>query len=205
MSCKMKQIAAILAVALLAAGCANPTSSRYAAGDVGQVIETSEGTVLSSRIVDVKGGENSNVGTFGGAAVGATAGYTAVGGGQGSGLVAVLGGLVGAGVGYLIEESARSREGVEYVIRMSDGRVVTLVQNRDGEAEPLPNGAPVLVQYGGEYTRVIELPQGVDGPPAGGGAPASKWENPDAPLTEQDPAAPGQAGDSVAPQSLETQ
>ncbi len=201
----MQQIAAMLAVVLLVAGCTNPTTSRYSAGDVGQIIETSEGAVLTSRIVDVKGGENSNVGTIGGAAVGATAGYAVAGGGTAGGLVTVLGGLLGAGIGYLTEESVRNREGIEYVIRMSDGRVVTLVQNRDGEEEPLPNGAPVLVQYGGDYTRVIEMPQGVDGTPAGGRAPANKWENPDAPLPEQAPASPGQAGDSAAPQSQETQ
>jgi len=201
----MQCISAVLAVALLAAACANPTTDRYHAEDVGQIIETSEGTVLSSRVVDVRGGENSNVGTFGGGAVGATAGYTAVGGGRGSGLVAVLGGLVGAGIGYLVEEEVRSREGVEYVIRMSDGRVVTLVQNREGEEEPLPDGAAVLVQYGGEYTRVVELPQSVDSPPAGGGAAAGKWENPDAVPSEQVPAIPGQAGETVVPETQETQ
>jgi len=200
----------MLAAVLFAAGCTNPNSGRYAAGDVGQIIETSEGTVVSSRIVDVKGGEQSNVGAIGGGAVGATAGYTVAGGGSGSGLVAILGGLLGAGVGYMIEESARSREGIEYVIRMSDGRVVTLVQNRDGEEEPLPNGAPVLVQYGGDYTRVVPTPKDAESPSGGGGAPGGgtpggAWKNPDAPPPEEAPAGPGQGGSSVEPQTQESQ
>ena len=182
-------VAAAAALALLAAGCANPTSSRYNSGDVGQIIETSEGTVLSSRIVEVKGGDNSGYGAVAGGAAGATTSHVAVGNSSASGLVTILGAVIGAGIGYLAEDSARSGEGIEYMIRLDDGRVVTLVQNREGEEVPIRGGTPVLVQYGNEYTRVVEKPAVLDGSPPGGAAPAGKWQNPDVPPA-QPPAAP---------------
>ena len=56
---------------------------------------------------------------------------------------------------------------------MDDGRVVTLVQNRDGQEQPIENGQRVLVQYGADYSRVVPAP-----PAAGGGSPGG-WQNPD--------------------------
>ena len=52
-----------------------------------------------------------------------------------------------------------NREGIEYVLQMEDGRTVTLVQNRESEEQPLPDGTPVLVQVSGQYTRVIADPR----------------------------------------------
>jgi hypothetical protein len=57
---------------------------------------------------------------------------------------------------------------------------------------PLPDGAPVLVQYGNEYTRIIERPDtasatggGSGGGTASGGAGAGGWSNPDTAEGEQ--------------------
>ena len=177
-----------LIVVFVLAGCANPTSSRYSVQDVGRVIETSQGTVVSSRIVDVRGGENSGAGAFAGGVAGATIGGVAIGSGNGSVLAAVIGGLIGAGAGYLAEDSVRSREGVEYVIRTDDGRIVTLVQNRERNEEPLPGDSRVLLQYGADYTRVVALPSELR--PAGGNS-GIEWQDPDpAPLI----APPNQSG-----------
>jgi outer membrane lipoprotein SlyB len=192
-----RKVAVAAVLALLAAGCANPSSSRYNTSDVGQIIETSEGTVLSSRIVDIEGGDNAGYGAVAGGAAGGTAGYVSMGNSSATGLVAVLGAIIGAGVGYLAEDSVRSREGIEYLVRLDDGRVVTLVQNREGEEVPMQNGTPVLVQYGNDYTRVVEKPAVLDGMPPGGAAPTGKWQNPDKP-SAQPPAASGQ-GDTAAP------
>ncbi|MDH3595904.1 MAG: hypothetical protein OEU09_02990 [Rhodospirillales bacterium] len=198
------RIVAATALAFLAAGCASSTSSRYNSGDVGQIIETSEGTVLSSRIVEVKGGANSGYGAVAGGAAGATTSRVAVGNSNVSGLVTILGAIVGAGIGYLAEDSARSGEGIEYMVRLDDGRVVTLVQNREDEEVPMQNGTPVLVQYGNEYTRIVRKPAVLDGTPAGGAAPAGKWQNPDEPPAES-PAAPGQGGPAAPLETQETQ
>ena len=189
-------IAAILA--LFAAGCADPSSSRYTASDVGQIIETSEGTVVSSRVVDIKGGENSSYGAAAGGATGGTAGDFSTGG---SGLVTILGAIIGAGVGYLAEDAARSREGYEYMVQMDDGRIVTLVQNREGEEPPIQNGTPVFVQYGSEYTRIVAKPDVLDGSSPGSPGPSNTWQNPDKPS-----GASGKGGPSVPdPDSPEVQ
>jgi hypothetical protein len=71
----------------------------------------------------------------------------------------VLGGLVGAGIGYLSQQQLNNREGIEYVLEMDDGRTVTLVQNRADDEVPLADGTPVLVQVSGQYTRVIADPR----------------------------------------------
>ena len=179
----MRSLCLVL-LAVLAAGCASSSTNTYSGNDVGQVIETAQGTVVSSRVVEIKGGSNSNVGAIGGGLAGATTGAVIAKGGNASLAAGILGGLAGAGIGYLVEQEARSGEGIEYVIRMDDGRVVTLVQNREPEEQPVDNGQRVLVQYGTDYTRIIADPTGsgaAGGAGAGGlgGAPPSTWKNPD--------------------------
>lgn len=181
-----KRRVAPLAILLVLIGCANPSTDKYSAGDVGQILETAEGTVVSSRVVDIQG-DSKNIGVLAGGAAGATTGAVVAGNGSIGLLGAVLGGLLGAGTGYVIEESARSREGIEYVIRMDDGRVVTLVQNRADEEVPLSTGTPVLIQYGQDYTRVTGLPVDARGA-VGGGTPSSgTWQNPDRIAPGQEP------------------
>jgi hypothetical protein len=64
---------------------------------------------------------------------------------------------------------------------------VTLVQNRESDEQPLPDGARVLVQLNGQYTRVMAHPA-VDYN-AGGG-----WVDPDSAGTAPVPrAGPGAA------------
>lgn len=171
----MSRAAHLLAVALLATGCSTASTTTYNAADVGQPIETAEGTVVSSRVVDIAG-ESSGAGPIAGGAVGATGIGIALGNGAASTLGAVLGGLVGAGIGYLAESRMRSGDGIEYVVQMADGRTMTLVQNREDSEPPLSNGTPVLVQMGAYYSRVIENPR-VDRAAAGAGA--VDWVNPD--------------------------
>lgn len=169
-------------VVVLASACTTPTTSRYDSSDVGRPIETTPGAVVSSRVVEISG-DSRAVGPLAGGAAGAAATGLAYGG-RGSGFAAILGGLLGAGAGYLIESSARDREGIEYIVRMDDGRTVTLVQNRQDDEMPLPDGSPVLVQISGSYTRVIPDPTADRAASvAGGGGEASGgaggWVDPD--------------------------
>ena len=189
----MRLITLCFAAVLVLSACTNSTSGTYSGRDVGQIIETSEGTVVSSRVVEVRGGENTNTGTLAGAAVGATTGAVVAKGQSASIAAGVIGGLIGAGAGYLIEESMRSREGIEYVVQMDDGRVVTIVQNREPEEQPVQDGERVLVQYGSDYTRVIPSPvdagggagAGGSGAAGAGGGSSGSWSNPDEPVIEQ--------------------
>ena len=169
----LMQVCACVLIAGLLGGCASSSTNTYSESDVGQIISTSEGTVVSSRLVDISG-EDSSTGALVGGGAGAITGYAGAGGGSTGALIGVLGALAGAGIGYLVEQGFKSREGIEYIVRLDDGRVVTLVQNRETEEVPLADGSPVLVQFGGNYTRVIERPTKLEGSSGSG-----RWVNPD--------------------------
>ncbi|MGI9511170.1 MAG: hypothetical protein ACR2QJ_17670 [Geminicoccaceae bacterium] len=171
----MKVTTCVVLAPLVLAACSHPTSNTYDAVDVGRTIETTQAAVVSSRVVDITGETNAVGPAAGGIAAASTTG--AVVSGSGSGLLAIVAGLVGAGAGYLFQQSANDREGIEYVLKMDDGRTVTLVQNREGEEEPLPDGSPVLVQLNGKYTRVISDPTIED-------AAGEIWVDPDRIATE---------------------
>lgn len=203
------RLAICLVAALAVAGCATPTSSRYGGEEVGKPIETSRGTVVASRVVDVSGET-----TMAGPAAGAALGAAGMGIGVQSGWAALIGAVLGAGVGYATQQWANDREGIEYVVQLEDGRTVTLVQNRGDDEVPLQGGTSVLVQVSGSYTRVIAAPHLADrAPPAtvapgAGGAPATAlppasgggWIDPDRPPAVGAPAAAGQAP-AAAPSS----
>ena len=167
----MQRTVCCVALMVSVAACSHPSSTTYGDREVGHTIETAQGSVVSSRVVDVAG-EPGFIGAGAGAAVGAAGGGLAVNG-PASLLVAIVGGLVGAGIGYMSEKQLSDRDGIEYILQMDDGRLVTLVQNRQDDEEPLPNGTPVLVQLGGQYTRVTAHP-------AADHDARSGWVDPDA-------------------------
>ena len=176
----MRTTTAALTILFIVSGCSTSTKDVYDASDVGRVISTSEATVIASRTVKITE-QPHGYGPAGGAAAGAAAGGLTIGRGSGSGLAALLGGLIGAGAGYLAEKSARSGDGIEYVLRTQDGRIQTVVQNRGPSEQPIPPGTPVLVELGGAYTRVIEKPKDV----------GDQWKNPDAPASTEPKAGTG--------------
>jgi len=51
----MRAVAFALVPALSLAGCAHPSGSTYEVGDVGRTIETAQGSVVSSRAVEISG------------------------------------------------------------------------------------------------------------------------------------------------------
>lgn len=163
------QIAVAATALLLVGGCVNSSKNVYEGRDVGRMIDTTEATVVSSRVVNIKE-ESKGYGPLAGAAVGGVGTGLAASGNHNSGWIVALGALAGAGVGYLAEQWGRSRDGIEYTVRTSDGRVMTLVQNKDSSETPIPAGKAVLVQHAGTYTRVIEKPEGLE----------DQWRNPDA-------------------------
>jgi outer membrane lipoprotein SlyB len=192
----MRSVLLVPALVLALGGCVSPSKNTYNAADVGRMIETTEGRVVSSRIVRVNE-DPKGYGTAAGAAIGATGAGLTVGSGSGSLVAALIGGIVGAGAGYLTEQQMRGRDGIEYMVRTADGRTRTLVQNREGSEEPIPAGTPVLIQYGGNYTRIVEKPRGAEDswqdPDAGGGAGAAASSgtrgpgDPRAPMTQSMP------------------
>jgi outer membrane lipoprotein SlyB len=166
----MRAFVIVPVLVLVLSGCTTSSKNTYNSADVGRMIETSEGKVLASRIVQIKD-EPKGYGALAGGALGGTAAGVGIGKGGGSILAGVIGGLLGAGVGYLTEQQLRTHEGIEYMVRTSDGRTRTLVQNRENSEEPIPAGTPVLIQYAGSYTRIIEK---------SAGAGDDSWHDPDA-------------------------
>lgn len=157
----INRYAGLMMVGLLLAGCGTPTSQTYEGAQVGRSMDTAQATIVSGRIVDVAG-ETNAVGPGAGAAIGGAGTML----GTGKGWAGVLGAVVGAGAGYAVQQMANTRQGIEYVLEMEDGRIVTIVQNREGNEQPLPPTTPVLVQSSGTYTRVIVDPRGFDRPPS---------------------------------------
>jgi outer membrane lipoprotein SlyB len=192
----MRALAGLLAAALVLAGCAHPSGTTYETADVGRTIETTQGSVVSSRPVKITGDVNA-VGPLAGGAAGAAGSALAFSSFSNTGLIAVLGGLLGAGGGYLAQKQLSNRDGIEYVLEMDDGRTVTLVQNREADEAPLPAGTPVLVQVSGQYTRVIPDPRAE----RVGGA---DWVDPDAlPAEESSPIGAAPLGEAGEPEPVE--
>jgi outer membrane lipoprotein SlyB len=159
-----RRVAAILtALSLTVAACSHPSGQQYTGEDVGRIVDTAEATVISARPVDIKGGENRGIGAVAGGAAAGSVAAAAVDNPGAEAAATIIAALAGAGLGWLIEEDARSRKGIEYVLRTADGRVITLVQNRGPDEEPIAKGNEVLIQYGRAYTRVVPLPAGAGG------------------------------------------
>ncbi|MFZ1416516.1 MAG: hypothetical protein WAS73_18360, partial [Defluviicoccus sp.] len=123
------------------------------------------GQIAASRFVSIRG-QTSDAG----AAAGGVLGGAGAGMATDNGWAAMMGAVLGAGLGYASERGINSREGIEYVIQLTDGRRIMLTQNRTGDEAPIPNGTPVLVQLGGKYSRVFPdptAPMTAAGPAAG--------------------------------------
>jgi len=156
-SCVLPRLAA--AAMLTLSACASSDSGTYSSRDVGQVIETSRGRVVSSRPVDISSSEQSGLGAATGGVVGGIAGST-IGKGKGQSLATAAGILIGVLVGSMVEHEMRSGQGTEYTVEMDDGRVVTIVQNQKSGEAPIPDGQDVAVQYGADYTRLTPIGPG---------------------------------------------
>jgi outer membrane lipoprotein SlyB len=132
---------------LLLAGCARQIGSNvYSERHVGEASVSYQGKVLSVRKVLVRSErleENSNgsvVGAVGGGLLG-----SAFGEGRGRTAMTAVGAIGGAVAGAAAERSLREQEALEYVVKLNDGKILTIVQ---GLEEPLPVGSPVIVIVG---------------------------------------------------------
>ena len=141
-------IAATLAV-LLVSGCADTISpSTYSVGQVGTVNRAVDGVIVSVRQVQID--RSSGVGGVAGAGIGA-AGGSAIGSSTEANIAgAIAGAVVGGIIGAAAEKGASKTTGFEYVVRTSNGALLTLVQG----GPPLAVNDPVIVMYGAT-SRVI--------------------------------------------------
>lgn len=142
-----------LAAVLLLSACANNGQSRYSYNEVGHSTLAVFGTVISTRSVDITG---KNTGT--GAAIGGAAGGIAgsqFGHGGGNAAATLAGVVVGAVAGAVAEQAMADRVGTEYVIALTNGKVLTIVQEQNQADRIFNPGERVIVQASGQYQRVL--------------------------------------------------
>lgn len=150
---KHKAIAAGMILTLSA--CATPNGqSQYAASQVGQAVQSEFGTVVSARNVGITG-QSSGLGGAVGAGAGAGLG-SYIGDGSGGLWAIAAGALIGMAAGAIAEQSVANSTGIEYIITMTSGVTLTIVQNQNKGDQILGAGDRVIVQTSGAgYQRVL--------------------------------------------------
>jgi len=149
----MKKIVALSVVSfslLFLAGCAEDISpNTYSSGDIGQVNQVVPAKIISMRAVNIN--NSTGMGGMVGVGAGALAG-SAIGGDTRTNLIAGLGGAVIGGLaGNAIEKKINNKRGMEYVLRLRSGKLLTVTQTDDLQ---LGIGQKVLVIYG-KQTRIV--------------------------------------------------
>ncbi|MGL5720645.1 MAG: glycine zipper 2TM domain-containing protein [Alphaproteobacteria bacterium] len=134
-----------LTLILLLSGCARDISSNtYKASHVGEASFTYQGVVANVREVQVEEGERLEENTTGaglGALAGGVAGYQ-FGGGRGQIATTAAGAVLGGVAGAYAEKALKSQQGLEYVVRLDNGQIMTVVQGLNPRLNP---GQRVLV------------------------------------------------------------
>jgi outer membrane lipoprotein SlyB len=143
----------VLAPLVLSACTGTPANSTYSGMGVGRTASVTYGTIVSMRNVVVQGG-SSDVGTFGGAALGGVAG-SFIGGNsfRGNILGAIGGALLGGLAGNVAESSLNKGEAIEFIIRQDDGSTISVVQTNENNFRP---GQRVAI-IRGERTRLAPI------------------------------------------------
>ncbi|MBI2313595.1 MAG: glycine zipper 2TM domain-containing protein [Betaproteobacteria bacterium] len=143
-------IVAVLAAALIAAGCATGRSgAAYTRDQARQESNVRMGMVESVRQVTIEG-TRSGVGAVAGGAVGGIAG-SSVGHGKGAQVGAVLGAVGGGVAGQAIEEATTRKPGIEITVKLDSGQMIAITQEADETFRP---GEQVRVLSGGGVSRV---------------------------------------------------
>lgn len=148
-------VATATAAALALSGCVQTSPNVYEPYAVGQVAYTEMGVVASARTVEIAGppggtGIGATVGAVAGGIAGAQIGpssYSHYGHrhrylSAGSALGALGGAVVGGLLGAAFEHEVTRQQATEYIVRMDDGSMVTIVQG----AAPIPVGQRVFLQ-----------------------------------------------------------
>lgn len=125
----MKRTLAVLLLVALVTGCSglNRSGTMYHTGETLQQQRVVFGTVLAVTDVRIAQQQSSYVGGALGAIAGGAA-LSGVGGGSGNTAAIVAGAIAGVAAGHLAERAATTRAGQEIVVKLDDGRTVSVVQ-----------------------------------------------------------------------------
>ena len=125
-----------LAALLGVSACApRNTNTTYTGADIGRSAQVSYGVIVSMWPVTIQGGQT-GVGTFGGAAAGATAG-SFIGGDPRMRILGAIGGaIVGGLAGSATEGALRTGQAMEFIIREDSGQTISVVQTNEESFQP---------------------------------------------------------------------
>lgn len=148
----------VTALTVILSGCARDISSNsYNARKVGEAAFTYQGIVVSTREVEVNEGdylENNGVGILAGGAAGGLAGNQ-IGSGSGNIAATVGGAVIGAVAGALAEKALKEQKGIEYVVRLNNGQMMTVVQGTDSALQ-VNQRVFVIVKQDGRSRVVVD-------------------------------------------------
>jgi len=139
-------------------GCARDISpGLYTSAHVGEASATYLGSIISVRQVQVQEGEKLQENILGGVLGGVAGGVLGhqLGGGRGKTLATLGGAAVGALGGALAQRELSKQVGLEYTVKLDDGRILTIVQGTD---QALASGQRVKVIIGQKgRSRVVAI------------------------------------------------
>lgn len=145
-------------LSVLVSGCTPRIGGQdFSVSDSGKASMTYRGVVISARPVVISNQRPENQGQPGaGAGVGAVTGgvlaASTMGQGNGSLAAGALGAVAGGVAGHFVEKELTRQEGVEYTIRLEDGRTISVAQGKEPAISVNQN---VLVIQGTQRTRVV--------------------------------------------------
>ncbi|MDP1879552.1 MAG: hypothetical protein Q8K60_01270 [Parachlamydiaceae bacterium] len=133
----------LLSLILCFSSCARQISSDvYSARQVGEISITYAGVIRSMREVVVEHGDQLGDNEAGVVAGGVTGGVLGSAIGRGNLAPTALGAVAGAIAGSLVEKKLKTQTGMEYVVELNNGGLLTIVQGND---ECFQIGQPVYV------------------------------------------------------------
>ena len=155
MNMKRLMVLGSFSTAVLLLGCAQPGlgGGNYTRGQVRGEQSVRIGTVEAVRDVTIDA-RDTGTGTLAGAAIGGVAGSTVGGGSRANAVGAIAGAVVGGLIGNAVEKNSNDRKGVEVTLRLEDGRVIAITQEKDEEFRV---GDRVRILSGQGTTRVTRL------------------------------------------------
>lgn len=162
------------------AGCTSDYSpNTYASNAVQQANKVEPGVVVGFRQVAISA--NGTVGAVSGGAAGGILGAQVGTGGMNAALGTVGGTAIGGLLGTAMEHIAGDTTGWEYIVRKSNGDLLSLTQK---EPQPLPIGQKVLVITGSQARIVPDYSTPADPAPAKADSPKADAHKPEAPKSE---------------------
>lgn len=131
MSPSLRSVTILFIALVTASACARDISPNvYRSGAIGEAQTTYAGKIIAAHEVLVKSEEeleDNQTGLLAGGLVGGVAGNQ-FGGGRGRIATTVGGALLGATLGTLAEGQMKQQTGMEYIVKLDQGRTITLVQ-----------------------------------------------------------------------------